>query len=168
MTCGFAQGCGAIPRDRGPRWGRSSADLLDDDGDGRIDCLDADCAAAPACATCADHPLPSVVPPLGLLGSTAGAGNDEVGRCGGAGADLTFEFTAPADGDCPFDTVGSAFDTVLYAQLGPRGGPVANGNDDLGAPLSSSISGYLAAGDVPILVVDGDSAGGGLFRLDVP
>jgi hypothetical protein len=166
--CGFPQWRGAIRRARGPRWGRSSADLLDDDDDGRTDCLDADCAAAPACATCAGHPLPSVVPPLGLLGGTAGAGNEEVGRCGGAGADLTCEFSAPADGDCAFDTVGSAFDTVLYAQLGTCGGPVANGNDDFGGPLSSSVSGYLAAGDVPILVVYGDSAGGGLFRLDVP
>jgi hypothetical protein len=65
-----------------------------------------------------------------------------------------FLWTAPRDGVYTVDTVGSTFDTVLYALESCTGPEItcADGNGD-----DTSITLDLQAGEQVVLVVDGDS-----------
>ncbi len=86
-------------------------DAVDEDGDGRVDCADPDCA--PACdlfCPDADGPLEG---PIEV--DTREADNGGGGSCGGAaGPERAFDFVAPADDVYAFHTIGADFDTTLY------------------------------------------------------
>lgn len=103
---------------------------------------------------------------LGLdvaVGSTAGALNLLSGACGGAeGSEVTFTWTAPADGLYTFDTLGSALDTVLYLRLDGCSGDELACNDDAAGGARSRVAVELFAGQRVIIVVDGASAPGEL------
>lgn len=110
------------------------ADGVDDDRDGDLDCADTDCVADRRCSGVAP------VCPGTDLGSTLGPELARVdirtatawhsGSCGGgAGREVTFAWTAPADDTYAFDTIGSTFDTVLYARGGCGGAELACGDD---------------------------------------
>ena len=74
----------------------------------------------------------------------------------GSAPDIAFEFTAPAAGIYEFDTVGSAFDTVLSVRS-TCDGPELECNDDIveGRERQSHLSLDLEACETVILVVDG-------------
>ncbi|MBX2798049.1 MAG: hypothetical protein KTR31_10280, partial [Myxococcales bacterium] len=88
---------------------------LDDDADGRIDCLDPECFTAERCArVCPDRQAPA--------GSSITVTGDTVGeRDGwdlgclpyGGTSDVAIAYEPPTDGTYVFDLVGSDFDTVL-------------------------------------------------------
>ena len=109
----------------------------------------------------------SNVLPASTGGSTVGAADDNAAPCGLAGGapDHTYEFTAPTNALYTFDTVGSAYDTVLYA-LDTCGGVSLACNDDLGGgSVQSRIQLNLVAGQTIILVVDGYGANAGAYTL---
>jgi hypothetical protein len=130
-------------------------DLVDNDRDSRVDCLDSDCSGEPACAvTCPERTLTTG---SALVGSTVGLGDEAAGTCGGTnGSDVTVSFTAPTAGDWVFSTNGSAFDTVLYA-LDACGGAQLACDDDAGTGDASQIVVPMTAGQAITLVVDGFS-----------
>ncbi len=143
-------------------------DGLDDDADGQFDCRDADCAADPICAaSCPDDVLSNVLPATDG-GTTAGALDENSPTCVGysTAGDQSWEFTAPAAGTYTFDTVGSTYDTVLYALDGCAGAELACNDDIAPGNLRSEITLNLAAGQTVILIVDGYGVGSGAYTLN--
>ncbi len=143
---------------------------LDDDCDSWTDCSDADCYWDVACGTvsCADYTLFGA--PVSYSGSTVGAGNDLTGAtCGGGGAsapDVSFEWTAPYSGTFVIDTLGSAFDTVLYVRDVTCTGTQLGCSDDYSG-ATSQLSLYFTAGQTVVIVVDGYSTSSGAFSLHI-
>ncbi|WP_437600518.1 MXAN_6577-like cysteine-rich protein [Sorangium sp. So ce590] len=88
--------------------------------------------------------------------------------CGsGAGPEVTYAFTAPADALYTFDTFGSAFDTVLHLRDGTCSGPSLGCNDD-SSDLQSQVKALLEEGQTIVVVVDGfSSSASGAFTLNV-
>jgi hypothetical protein len=107
--------------------------------------------------------------PVQVVGSTLGLPDGNQPSCvavaSGAG-DVTFEFTAPANGNYTFDTFGSAYDTALYV-LDSCGGLELGCNDDAGGTVQSRVQAPLTAGQTVIIVVDGYGAATGDFVLNV-
>lgn len=73
---------------------------------------------------------------------------------GAQSAEITFAFTAPQDGAYIVDTVGSTFDTVLYAYGPDCQPPELTCNDDAGGTLASSIGLSMVAGETVVIVLD--------------
>jgi hypothetical protein len=163
---GFGSGSGSFTVES--RWipPEDCTNHVDDDLDREIDCFDPDCTLEPACdPACPEHILQEV--PGELLGSTVGLTDDSTPPCGyslGA-SDVSVAFTAPADGSYVFDTVGSTYDTMLYARDG-CGGPSLGCNDDYYG-LQSRLVVELAAGQTALLVVDGYNQSSGDYVLHV-
>jgi hypothetical protein len=106
--------------------------------------------------------------PLTVTGSTAGAGDDVPGACGGGGGqDIAFTFTAPADGTYSMNTQGSSYDTVLQVRDGGCGGPVLACNDDTPPGTYSALAVPLLAGQTVVIVVEGFAGATGSFVLNV-
>jgi hypothetical protein len=123
----------------------------------------------PADLECADTWLGSAVGPAVAAGTNSGMGDDHA-YCGeeggadtgwsyraGAGEDLLYWWSAPADGAYTFDTNGSTFDTMLTLYLGGCDGAILGCNDDSVYGLSSQLSGTFRRGDVVIIALDGYS-----------
>ncbi|MBC8071531.1 MAG: hypothetical protein IAG13_24600 [Deltaproteobacteria bacterium] len=107
-------------------------------------------------------------------GSTVGEDEDLAQDCGADGAvDAVLMWTAPAAGSYRFDTVDSAYDTVLSLHPGCDAAPTAC-NDDLGFAdnRDSRIVRDIAAGEVVVIAVSGYKGGTGDWvlsvELDVP
>jgi len=100
-------------------------------------------------------------------GTTSGAGM-EAGTCGGDGApEKSFLFVAPRSGTYTFDTIGSAFDTVLYLRDG-NGAQLACNDDIQGAVNAlSRVSVTLSESQSISVFVDGFNGQGGAFVLRV-
>lgn len=99
-------------------------------------------------------------------GSTPGQGNDFDPSCVGSNApDVQYVWTALVAGTYTFDTIGSGFDTVLYA-LEDCVGPELACNDDT-VMTQSQIVVDLAAGQSVLIVVDGWNNASGNFVLNV-
>jgi len=117
---------------------------------------------------CPDEPLASVAVQT-VFGTTQGGIDKLVGSCSNQAEapDYTYSFTAPADGEFVFDTLGSAFNTVLYV----LDGPACNGNEiacsDNYAGPSSALSVQLTEGETVTVVVDGNFGQQGAFQLNV-
>jgi hypothetical protein len=88
-----------------------------------------------------------------------GGVNSTSGSCGGLFAqDAELLWTAPLAGTYVIDTIGSAFDTVLYVTEGAAcGGDELVCNDDiiLDEEIQSSVTVILAAGESIVIHVDG-------------
>jgi hypothetical protein len=152
--------------------------LVDSDADGLSDQAD-NCPRTPNAdqadldldgvgdACCAGGDLGSAVGTGVASGTTAGAGADLDGTCGGRLApDVALSWTAPSDGRYRFDTFGSSFDTLLVLRDGPCGGPELACNDDASG-LQSAVEAELAAGQPVTIVVDGFGAEAGAWTLSV-
>lgn len=147
-------------------------DHLDDDGDAATDCADPDCACACGGACPGVAPLPPTCPTADLgealgagvaQGDTTGGEARMVGPCGGWGPEQSFQWRAPAADTYAFDTVGSAYDTVLYLRDGCAGAPLdcnaeifGNPRDDVPIQRVSRVSRALEAGAEITVVVDGE------------
>ncbi|WP_437677560.1 MXAN_6577-like cysteine-rich protein [Sorangium sp. So ce131] len=107
--------------------------------------------------------------PQSVTGSTADAVDILRPACGGnRGKELTYSFTAPEDGTYVFDTLGSSFNTVLYARDVDCAGPSLGCNADAGGGQQSRLWLNLRAGQTIVLVVDGNTtADAGDFTLSV-
>jgi hypothetical protein len=168
---------GCVPR--GPEGDPvSCSDGVDNDCDGAVDCRDPGCFTSPACVrpppndTCATAAVLSV--PGVVTGTTAGAANDSApvtagfpGCAGGSGPDVVYQFTLDRATPVTVDTVGSAFDTVLYVRRPPceTGSQLACNDDDVG--LASRVA-FLGTPGTYYVFVDGfGAASAGAFTLRV-
>jgi hypothetical protein len=103
------------------------ADGADDDGDGRADCADPDCASEASCA-CVVTDAGSALGRAIATGTMAGRADTARGSCGGASLlDAAVTWTAPSAGTFSFDTAGSVFsmatvDSVAVICVTPRVG----------------------------------------------
>lgn len=121
----------------------------------------------PVCPT-AD--LGSAVPQT-VTGTTVGKGDALTASCNSSSfpsADVSYTFTAPADGEYAFDTRGTTgFDTLVQVRDGGCNGPELACN----AASMGSINGYvhvtLSAGQTVVVSVEGGSGGQGDFVLDM-
>ncbi|AUX39414.1 uncharacterized protein SOCE26_008050 [Sorangium cellulosum] len=126
--------------------------------------LNIDGILAPACP---EHLLESAVPQT-VTGTTAGRGDFVSAACGApGGAEVTYGFTAPADGVYVFDTFGSTFNTIVHVLDGSCGGASLGCNDNTAGP-QSRVAVPLTAGQAVVVVVDGAGAGAsGAYTLNV-
>lgn len=120
------------------------------------------CVWPPEPAACTDdEDLGSTVPQVQDDDSNVGAGNDAQGSCGGDdGEDYVYSFTVPEDGLYLIDTLGSTYDTVLYAVEGPDcGGSEIDCVDDFQGDFQSLLVLDLMMGQQISIVVDAFDAG---------
>src|SRR5215468_7582594 len=100
-----------------------------------------------------------------ILGTTGGSSGD-AGSCGGTTAPEAIVFyTAPRAGTYVIDTIGSAFDTVLYVRDGSS--ELCNDDIDPSVVLQSRLSIALAEGQMVTIVVDGFGTDSGAFVLRI-
>ncbi len=156
----------------------SCADGNDNDCDTFVDCADPDCAAGGACACLgvaasggcgAGGDLGTRAPPFCLTGDTTGLGDwVSASGCAGTapgGSDMSFWWSAPWAGTFTFSTLGSSFDTVLYAQTDCMGGAVLGCAN---AGFDETLTLDLSAAQRVVVVVDGNgSASRGPFQLRI-
>lgn len=104
---------------------------------------------------CVDQVIEANELPVSLQGAFNQGENRFQPSCvASVSAEVTFSFTAPRAGSYVFDTVGSDFDTVLYA-LGPSCEPPERAcNDDASGTVSSEILFGMAAGETTVIVID--------------
>jgi hypothetical protein len=116
---------------------------------------------------CVDIDLGDEVP-LSIGQSTIDQPNEMTGSCGGDRApEVTFLWTAPADGIYVFDTLGSDYDTLLYATVSACSGDELDCNDDAPGAISSIMTIQAEAGAQIVLTVDGFLGTSGNFRLQI-
>jgi hypothetical protein len=130
-------------------------------------CVSSMCqCTAQQCGACAPTGLASSVPQT-VTGSTAAAPNSLEPPCADFGAsDVAYTFTAPSTANYMFDTIGSSFDTVLYAFDGTSCNLLGCNDDSIG--LQSQLPLQLSAGQQIVLVLDGFTMGeAGPYTLTV-
>jgi hypothetical protein len=116
---------------------------------------------------CPDGDLGNVAPAT-VMGDTTGGDNTVAGTCGGfTTADDTYTFTAPADGSYAFDTIGSAYDTVLIVRDGDCGGAELACNDNISFNTQASQVLLSLVQDQTVLVAVDGSFGTGAYDLNV-
>jgi hypothetical protein len=116
--------------------------------------------------TCTATPIPGALPKV-VLGNTLDALDEHAGGCGGAGSpDHLYRFVAPGPGLYRIHTLGSAFDTVLYA-WSECDGPELACSDDANLELQSELFVELAAGQAIYVIVDGLAGAAGAYQLNV-
>jgi len=114
----------------------------------------------PACATA------FLVPGVEAAADTSTATDDYAGSCGGAGGkDVVYAFVAPADGYYLFETIGSSFDTVLYLYDACDGLTELGCNVDGPTAPQSQVPYLMTAGEMVIVVGDGNAAASGDLRV---
>jgi hypothetical protein len=121
-------------------------------------------------ATCAARDLGSAIGDRIATGSTVGAGSSLTSTiCAtmSTAPEVIFRWTAPSSGTFTFTTVGSTYDTVLYARRGACAGLDVGCDDDSGGAQSSLFSLALSVGDVLFLVVDGFGTEAGNYVLNI-
>jgi hypothetical protein len=108
---------------------------------------------------CPDSDLGNAVPAV-VADSTATADNAVSGSCGGlTGNDVSYTWTAPADGFYTFDTAGSSYQALVYVRDGDCGGPELDCTYSQfgGASLAFAA---LAQDQMVVVTVDGEGASG--------
>jgi hypothetical protein len=101
-------------------------------------------------------------------GTTAGAEDDFAASCGrGSSPDVAYRFVAPASGYYSFDTLGSAFDTVVSIYSGGCGGTELACNQDSGGLPQSEAVAQLTKDQEVLVVVDGSVGDQGQYSLNV-
>jgi cysteine-rich repeat protein len=134
-------------------------DNADNDGDGKIDCLDSDCTGK--CATACSGP-PTLPDPSTVQGTTTSHGDSIKASCssGTGGADLAYEFTATNAGVMEAQ-LGTLQDMTISAR-----GTCSGSAAELGCSAFKRIKVPVTAGQKLWVFVDGASSGAaGLFTL---
>jgi hypothetical protein len=119
-------------------------------------------------ATCADAHAGSLREGVLAEGTTVGRTSTRSAYCGGAQApDVSFSWIAPATGTYAFNTLGSSFDTVLYAWSNACNDTALACDDNDAGLLQSEIWLHVQQGDHLVLVVDGNGVASGRYVLNV-
>ncbi|WP_437636266.1 MXAN_6577-like cysteine-rich protein [Sorangium sp. So ce854] len=106
--------------------------------------------------------------PQTFTGDTALLGDAITPSCGQPGGpDVSYTFTAPADGKYVFDTFDSGYNTVLELRDGTCGGGVIACNDDSRGGMQSRITANLRGGQTIVAIVDGFEGAAGPYALQV-
>lgn len=110
--------------------------------------------------------------PLAEAGDNTGAGDEYEPTCtigdGGNGPDLSYTWTAPADGTYRIDTLGSAIDTVLTVLDACEVDATELAcNDDFGSLQSAVIVSLLQDQTIAIVVDAWDAGSAGAFTLNI-
>ena len=125
------------------------------------------CAKPFACATCGATDLGNTVPQT-VTGTTIGKADQFDSFCGfGNAPDVRYQFTAPAAATYTFDTLGSAFNTVIEVRDGGCAGPRLGCNDDSGGAFTSKVSLPLTQGQIVTIFIDGRQGSQGSYTLHV-
>lgn len=125
------------------------------------------CAKPFACATCGATDLGNSVPQT-VTGTTIGKADQFDSFCGfGNAPDVRYQLTAPAAATYTFDTLGSAFNTVLVVRDGGCAGPRLGCNDDSGGAFTSKVSLPLTQGQIVTIFIDGRQGSQGSYTLHV-
>ena len=126
-------------------------------------------ALAPVCPTFdLGAAVPQAVTGTNYVGN-AMTGDAVTASCnaGAQAPDVSYTFTAPADGLYRFDTRGSSLDTALVLLDGGCSGPELGCNDDYGWQTTSRVTAQLAAGQTVVAVVEGKEGMHGDFSLEI-
>jgi hypothetical protein len=155
------------------------SDGVDNDLNGATDCADTECSCDPVCGgggmACPSLDLG------GALGSPVNMGYLPPGTCSAmittcgdvGGGEVSFTWTAPADGTYQFDTSDSTGSGMLYEHVlevrDATCSGAALGCDDSGAFGGiSTIVLTMSAGQVVVIVIDAyDVAGAGYYTLNI-
>lgn len=140
---------------------------IDDDFDGQTDCDDLDCKNTPICIakhnTCATARFIEPLASATYTGSTQGQASNYTGSCGGHAGEAVFVLVLSEPTSVRLDTVGTAFDSVMYVRRGSCGYGAEIGCDDDSGGVS-----WAAALNFPLLLpgtyfifVDGFTVGSG-------
>jgi hypothetical protein len=114
--------------------------------------------------TCPDQVLGP--PPQTVTGTTTDGAHQHEPLCAAAGGpEVTYAFTAPADGSYTFDTLGSSIDTKLYVRDTTCAGPELACADVFGATEQLTVD--LVANQEVVVVVDGAGFQAGDYVLSV-
>ncbi|WP_437590704.1 MXAN_6577-like cysteine-rich protein [Sorangium sp. So ce1000] len=106
--------------------------------------------------------------PRTITGSTERLGDAITPSCGNSdGPDVSYTFTAPADGKYVFDTFGSGFNTILELHDGGCNGDVLACSDDSLEGSQSRAAVDLHAGQTVVAVIDGFEGASGPYTLNV-
>lgn len=130
---------------------------------------------------CPDGDLGSATGDAVASGSNVGATDSLTSSCATLGADVTWTWTAPADGTYTFDSLGSDFDTLLTLYTGGCAGtelicdddigsmPVDTGDTGMGSAYSyeSRVEQALVAGDVVLVGLGGYGGAEGNYVLNI-
>ena len=122
--------------------------------------------------TCVDKDIGSSTGEFATIGTTSGQGNEIASACFGAttaGPDVVHLWTAPSSRCYSVDTLGVAFDSVLYVRGGDcLGNEVTCNDNQSGATLASQIGFEATVGEDYLFVVDGTNVGeAGTFDLNI-
>ncbi|MBX7080257.1 MAG: hypothetical protein K1X88_13765 [Nannocystaceae bacterium] len=114
--------------------------------------------------TCPDEDLGNVVPTT-VMDTTANADNAATGSCGGlTGNDVSYTWTAPADGLYRFDTTGSAYPALLYVRDQDCGGVELDCDfEQFGTSISFA---QLVQDQTVVVTIDGEGQSGN-FTLTI-
>jgi len=145
-------------------WLEDCRDGVDNDADGDVDCLDADCLDA--CADACADPTPLADGEM-LIGDTTGHGNTLDAACGAgaglSGPELAYRFVAEQDGVVEVSLRSNAADLTLSLRDGCDAGAA-----ELACSADGFVSAAVSAGDELFVVVDGAaSAEAGPFVLEL-
>ena len=168
----------------GPAPTENCTNGVDDDGDGLIDCADADCAGDPACGGGGTGPANDDCANAQLVGEGLFALDNTNSILDGPtdcdtnmGTDVWFEYTASASGTATIETcgsLGSMDDTVLIVYDGAAGCPVAGSaclaSDDDGCTtpnFSSTVAVPVTAGGTYLVQVGGWNGATGTSDLSI-
>ena len=130
-------------------------------------CMTGVCEDVPG-STCIQGTLMLATP---VMGDTSTAFSFYDPSCGGPSDanDHIYEFTAPSEGFFSFDTIGSAYDTVLSVHMGADDctgvGEIACNDDIGGGVLQSEALVRLASGDRVTVNVNGFNTESGMYTL---
>ena len=168
----------------GPAPTENCTNGVDDDGDGLIDCADADCAGDPACGGGGTGPANDDCANAQLVGEGLFALDNTNSILDGPtdcdtnmDTDVWFEYTASASGTATIETcgsLGSMDDTVLIVYDGAAGCPVAGSaclaSDDDGCTtpnFSSTVAVPVTAGGTYLVQVGGWNGATGTSDLSI-
>lgn len=119
--------------------------------------------------TCVEPTNVNVGAGLVIEESTVGLENNESGSCGGGDTpEWVFEVVADGSGPICVDTIGSAYDTLIYARGGSCAGLELGCNDDIefGVNTRSRLQLDVTGGEPVVVFVDGYSSAGA-FTLNI-
>jgi len=150
-------------------------DGFDDDGDGRIDCLDSDCAGAPQCASAGQcSPIAALTCDVPVDGDTSVGGADRVDgwSCSGlaeTGKEQVYRWVATQTGlVAAVLDIDGGFDLDLFVLEDLGGGCNPNACIVSSTRTSDEIAAFVAiAGRTYYIVVDGYGTAEGPYRLQM-
>lgn len=124
------------------------------------------CGGIPQPLPCAEQDLDNVLGLAVASGDTTPGDDDVTEACGdGGGPDHVMIWTAPADGEYGFDSIGSSFDTVISIRLECSSEYLCD--DNSGGGTDAAVSAGLLAGTTILISISGPPGEVGSWVLNI-